>query len=353
MTLADDPSASNDRMSDLTSDPTKANLTIGSEATSGNGNLPDNNLSNSSLLEQSVPVIDYEGSHYKSDFWLGQGRDYEDAVERLVLAELLPKQGGRIAEIGAGFGRLADLYLGYEQIVLFDYSRTLLQDAVKTWGHDPRFVFVAGNIYQLPLATGVLDSLAMVRVMHHLADVPMALQQLARVLHSRSVAIVEYANKRNLKAILRWLAMQQAWSPFQLEPVEFVKLNFDFHPLWMEQQFAQSELTIKARRAVSHFRLPFLKERISAHWLASIDQKLFGMGEHLSLSPSVFLQSELAVSRKRVEGSTGGDSIAALFCCPSCRVEAFQLSGPDRLVCQSCQTSYVRQDGIWDFKEEA
>ena len=39
-----------------------------------------------------------------------------------------------MAEIGAGFGRLADLYLGYEQIVLMDYSRTLLLDAVQRVG---------------------------------------------------------------------------------------------------------------------------------------------------------------------------------------------------------------------------
>ncbi len=344
MTLADDPSASKHEPFESNN----AGLAASQGNLCANGNLPDKDLAG-----EAVPVIDYEGSHYKADFWLGQGRDYEDAVERLVLAELLPKQGGRIAEIGAGFGRLADLYVGYEQIILFDYSRTLLQDAVKTWGGDPRFVFVAGNIYQLPLATGVLDSLAMIRVMHHLADVPMALQQLARVLHSHSVAILEYANKRNLKAILRWLTMQQAWSPFQLEPVEFVELNFDFHPQWMEQQFAQSELTIKARRAVSHFRLPFLKERVSAHRLAGIDQKLFGMGDYLSLAPSVFVQSELAVPRERFEGSTGGDSIAALFCCPSCRAEAFQLSDVERLVCQSCQASYVKRNGIWDFKEEA
>jgi hypothetical protein len=34
----------------------------------------------------------------------------------------------------------------------------------------------------------------------------------------------------NLKAILRYLLGKQTWSPFTLEPVEFVELNFDFHP---------------------------------------------------------------------------------------------------------------------------
>ncbi|HRW03918.1 MAG TPA: methyltransferase domain-containing protein, partial [Caldilineaceae bacterium] len=197
-----------------------------------------------------IPVIDYEGSHYKSDFWLGQGRGYEDATERLALKQLLPSSGGRVAEIGAGFGRLADLYTGYEQVILFDYSRTLLADAVLRWGDDPRFVFVAGNIYRMPLAAGILDSLVMVRVMHHLADVPLALTQLGTLLHKQSVAVLEYANKRNLKAIFRWLAGRQQWSPFELQPFEFVELNFDFHPQWMEQQLTASSLVIQRRLAV-------------------------------------------------------------------------------------------------------
>ena len=181
-------------------------------------------------------MIDYEGSGYQTDFWVGQGREYEDAAERRALAELVPLVGVRIAEIGAGFGRLGELYRGYEQVILFDYSRTLLAEAAARWGHDPRFVFVAGNVYSLPLASGILDTLVMVRVMHHLADVDVALAQLQRVLHSRSVAVLEYANKRNLKAIFRWLAGRQQWSPFELQPFEFVELNFDFHPQWMEQQ---------------------------------------------------------------------------------------------------------------------
>lgn len=82
---------------------------------------------------QDIPVMDYEGSGYRHEFWEGQGREYEDQIERALLTRLIPPSGGRIVEIGAGFGRLADLYTGYEQIVLFDYSRTLLADAVVRW----------------------------------------------------------------------------------------------------------------------------------------------------------------------------------------------------------------------------
>ncbi|MEZ4673581.1 MAG: class I SAM-dependent methyltransferase [Caldilineaceae bacterium] len=307
--------------------------------------------SNSAVAD--VPVIDYEGSHYKSDFWLGQGRDYEDAAERLALIELLPTTGGRIAEIGAGFGRLADLYLGYEQIVLFDYSRTLLADAVVRWGNDPRFIFVAGNIYQLPFATGILDSLVMVRVMHHLANVPAALQQLTRVLHSQSVAVLEYANKRNIKAIVRWLFGKQPWSPFEPLPVEFVELNFDFHPAWMRTQVNQAALDIQNQWAVSHFRLPLLKDRIPAQRLAQWDRRIFSLGGQFPLAPSVFLKGQISQQRERAVIDTSAHAVASLFRCPHCAAEMFTLQTPSLLVCGNCQAAFAQKGKIWDFKELA
>lgn len=300
---------------------------------------------------QDIPVIDYEGSQYKTDFWEGRGRDYEDAVERLVLQQLLPAQGPRIVEIGAGFGRLANLYLGYEQIILFDYSRTLLQDAVQRWGHDPRFVFVAGNVYQLPFASGSLDSVVMVRVMHHLAHVPQALQQIERIMHRHSVAVLEYANKRNVKALLRWLMGRQRWSPFQLEPIEFVKLNFDFHPKWMTDQLAASSLQIRRQLAVSHLRIPWLKQRVDATTLAKVDQLLFTLGGYFPVSPSIFVQTETQSQRPRKQVSSSLVDVTQLFHCPQCNAEAFELVSSRQLLCKECGTTYRQNEGIWDFKE--
>ena len=307
--------------------------------------------SRSSSKSQAVPpVIDYEGSGYRTDFWEGQGRNYEDATERLALSRLFPSQGRRIAEIGAGFGRLADLYLGYEQIVLFDYSRTLLQEAVARWGDDPRFVFVAGNVYQVPLASGSLDTLVMVRVMHHLADVPRALAEIHRTLHHGSTAVLEYANKRNLKAIARWLLGRQTWSPMDPSPVEFVELNFDFHPAWMWEQFTRAHLVVRRQWAVSHFRTPLLKRWLSPDWLARVDSWLFAAGGRYPLAPSVFVQ--VHAFGQDPAPSSAHDDLTDLFSCPVCRNDrTFTRVGDDRLECRTCQTQVARRDGIWDFKE--
>lgn len=302
-------------------------------------------------MANDIPVIDYEGSQYRADFWVDQGRDYEDAAERLAITQLLPANGGRIAEIGAGFGRLANLYQGYEQIVLFDYSRTLLQDAAREWGHDPRFVFVAGNIYTLPLASGTLDTLVMIRVMHHLADVPAALQQLRRLMHRYSVGVVEYANKRNLKALARWSLRRQEWSPLDREPVEFVKLNFDFHPDWMAEQFKQAGLVTRQRLAVSHFRLPALKRRIGAERLAAIDRWLFAPGGTYPLAPSVFLKVGVDEASARSGASTASDDVAGILRCSRCGTEPLQRVGDDRVACGACNAIFARHLGVWDMKE--
>ncbi len=308
---------------------------------------------NDNGAQASPPVIDYEGSGYKTDFWVGQGREYEDATERLALDRLMPPRGLRIAEIGAGFGRLADQYLGYEQIVLFDYSRTLLRDAAEHWGDDPRFVFVAGNIYDLPLASRTLDTLVMVRVMHHLADVPNALAQLQRVMHRRSVAVFEYANKRNLKSLMRWALRKQSWSPLDKTPVEFVELNFDFHPQWMDQQFQQAGFELNAQFAVSHFRQGALKRRFDAEKLARFDAALFGIGGRFPLSPSVFVQAQPVTADTGAPAASSMDTaeIAALFRCPASGSEVFERIDADLLYCPESGRRYARRDGVWDFKE--
>ena len=213
------------------------------------------------------PVCDYEGSDYRTRFWEGQGRDYEDQAERIALRRFMPPTGGALIEIGAGFGRLADEYLGYQKVVLFDYSRSLLREAQARLGDDPRFVYVAGNWYQMPFVAGLFDTMVQIRTLHHAADVPALFQQLARIARPNGRYILEFANKQNLKAILRYGLRQQDWSPFALEPIEFVDLNFDFHPRWIRQQLTQANFAPGKMLTVSHFRHRCC-QACGSHWLA-------------------------------------------------------------------------------------
>ena len=139
-------------------------------------------------------ICDYEGSNYRTEFWEGKDRDYEDKVERVALRRLLPSGGRRLLEIGAGFGRLTDEYAAFQQVVLVDYSLSQLQYAQEHLGRSGRYIYVAADAYKLPFQRGVFDAATMIRVIHHMADVPTVLKQVRSVLTSSGTFILEHAN---------------------------------------------------------------------------------------------------------------------------------------------------------------
>lgn len=294
----------------------------------------------------SVPstpqVLDYEGSDYEERFWARGGREYEDRAERIALRKLLPPRGRRLVDLGAAFGRLAGLYGGYDQVILLDYSRSLLRRAQARLGRDPRFLFVAANIYRLPLADAAVDTAVMVRVMHHLADVPAALAQIRRIVAPGGAFVAEYASKRHLKAIARYALRRQSWSPFDPEPYEFVPLNFDFHPAWMSQRLQEAGFALERELAVSHFRHPLLKRLVPAGALAAADGAVQGVGALWKLTPSVFV-------RCRVPGRPPAALPADLFHCPECAGPL--VPEPERLRCARCGLAWSTAGGLYDFKE--
>jgi ubiquinone/menaquinone biosynthesis C-methylase UbiE len=169
-------------------------------------------------MDDGPRICDYEDSAYRTDFWEGQGREYEDLAERIALRHLLPPTGRRLLDIGGGFGRLAEFYAGYDQVVLLDYSRSLLRQAQARLGRSDRIVYVAASFYATPFVSGAFDTAMMVRVIHHVVDVPALLAEVARILAGGGTYALEFASKRHLKAILRYALGRQRWSPFDPDP---------------------------------------------------------------------------------------------------------------------------------------
>ena len=239
-------------------------------------------------MSHDTPICDYEGSDYV-EFW--NGRAYEDSCERIALERLLPQSGERLIDLGAGFGRLADLYRSFRHVVLTDRAFSQMQEARKRLGGDPRFAFVVADVYALPFRAGSADQVVSVRMLHHLVDVPRALGEITRVLRGGGYYITEYASKRNLKAMLRYALRRQRESPFSERPHEFVRLNFDFHPRWIERQLRRAGLHVEARRAVSHFRVSALKRSVPTPVLVRCDHALQRVGGLWPWTPSIFIRA--------------------------------------------------------------
>jgi ubiquinone/menaquinone biosynthesis C-methylase UbiE len=293
------------------------------------------------MTKETPPVCSYEGSDYQQSFWEEGARAYEDAAEAIALKRLLPKSGQWMLELGAGAGRNTPRYQDFKQVALLDYSRTQLAQARQRLGESDRYLFVAADVYHLPFVAGRFDGATMIRTLHHMADPVLALSQVARVMTPGGIFILEFANKRNLKAIFRYWLGAQSWNPFTREPVEFAKLNFDFHPKAVRSYLREVGFRVEKQLTVSHFRVDFLKRNVSTRLLAAMDGLLQWTGCFVQVSPSVFTRCQAAgVGPEAAEG--------ALFQCPVCGTS---LAGLDHsLTCSGCGETWKYQDGIYDFR---
>jgi SAM-dependent methyltransferase len=297
----------------------------------------------SGSVNDHPPICDYEGSDYQASFWDTGERAYEDRVEAIALERLLPSSGHSLLEIGAGAGRNTPRYQGFERIVLLDYSRTQLEQAQERLGKSERYVFVAADAYRLPFVPGAFQAATMIRTLHHMADAPRAIAQVRQVLQPAGIFILEYANKRNLKAILRYATRRQSWSPFSPEPVEFAELNFDFHPRSVRVWLGDNHFSVERQLTVSHFRMGALKRHVPLNILVRMDSWAQWTGNWWQLSPSVFV-------RCRAEGEGAVAEPKALFRCPACGHHPLE-EKPEAAICSACQREWALRDGIYDFRK--
>lgn len=285
---------------------------------------------------------DYEGSDYQQVFWNEGGRAYEDKCEEIALRRMVPAHGKLMLEVGAGAGRNTPRLDAYERIVVSDFSRTQVQQAKEFLGDDPKYIFVACDVYKMPFVDGVFDGVSMIRVIHHMVDGKLALQKVREVMRPAGIFVLEFANKRNLKAILRWVLKKQDWSPFDLEPIEFSEMHFDFHPKTIRRWMGELGFEMTQVLTVSHFRVGFLKRLVPTAVLAGLDGLMQWTGALFQFSPSVFTKN-VAV------GETVVAPEGALFCCPECRSSDLTETDED-VACGGCGLKWSKVDGIYDFK---
>jgi ubiquinone/menaquinone biosynthesis C-methylase UbiE len=290
---------------------------------------------------KTPPVIDYEGSDYQQKFWEEGDRAYEDAAEELAIGKLLPDSGRHLLELGAGAGRNTKRYSGFERVTLLDYSTTQLQQAIERLGPSS-YRYVAADIYRLPFGSNSFDGATMIRTLHHFIHPQTALNQVGRVLTGNAVYLQEFANKRNLKSILRYIFHRQDWNPFTRESIEFVELNFNFHPKSVKEMLNLAGFEVKRQVCVSYLRSNFLKQTLSPELMVALEKALQAIASWTAYSPSIFLRTRKSGKKTPLDESGS-------FQCPACGYFPIK-DTPSELKCGDCGQIYHFENGIYDFR---
>ena len=244
------------------------------------------------MVSMSEKVVsDYNGYDYKKVFWEDADREYEDQADRMAIRKLLPKRMEKFADIGGGYGRLANEYLKRaHKVYLFDYSKTELAQAKEIYGD--KIETKAGDIYKLPFKDNELDGLIMVRVTHHLKDMKKAMSELYRVLKPGGVAVVEVANKRTIPKIVRFATRRSKVNPFDKKVANYKEIGengfYNYHPKYVEEIFQKTGFKTERVLSVSNFRSKTLKKVFGTNNLVKMEKSAQQLLAPIRFAPSIY-----------------------------------------------------------------
>jgi len=246
-------------------------------------------------------ITDYDDTNYESDFW--GDRQYENLIEQSIITKMLKKPVENFIDCGAGFGRLVPSYekIIEKKMVLFDYSKKLLDSAKKNYKQKKNIEYVQGSLYEIPFDDNYFDGGVSVRVLHHVEDVPKFFKELNRVLKDNATFVLEYANKRNLLEISRFLFRKNQLHPFSRKPENRSDkgLTYNFHPKYIKEELLKHGFIIEKKVASSLFRLNILKRILGQKNLSKFETHVPLFMKRFLISPSTFLRIRKVKNAKK------------------------------------------------------
>ncbi|MBM3699910.1 MAG: class I SAM-dependent methyltransferase [Actinobacteria bacterium] len=311
---------------------------------------------------------DYENYDYRQ-FWQNGGRAYEDAAERIAIRKLfkgIRAEGKIFADLGCGYGRLFEEYASCRAAIMVDYSLNNLRNAKETirafLNNDEekmsRIFFIAADVNNLPLKKHIIDAAVSVRVVHHLENPGKFFSEVSRILRPGGPFIVEFANKRNLKNILKFVFGRLKTSPFNKKPLQIGETILDYHPAYIISLLRKSGFKIIKKISASNFRISFLKKYLGLKTLLFFEKLYQHIFSFIDTGPSIFLKAFLnkSIEKAGVSPYKDTDSVLAadkldFLICPSCDSDNLEIVKTAFISCTKCKKKYSIDDGIYVFKD--
>ena len=240
----------------------------------------------------------YDNYDYPT-YWIG--REYEHEAEIIAIKSLLKRipKLKTIVEIGAGYGRLVPSYLfRAKKIILADPSAKLLKLARNTL-NNKSIVYIHANIENLypKVRKNTADLVILVRVLHHISDIDQALSIIGKITKTKGYLILEFANKRHLKATISEFIHGNFTFPLDITPKEIKNKKkktktiafYNYHPDIIKEILYQNGYSIVEVRSVSNIRSCLIKKFSSTETLLFFEKFLQKPLSSLFFGPSIFI----------------------------------------------------------------
>ncbi|MFA5003925.1 MAG: class I SAM-dependent methyltransferase [Candidatus Saccharimonadales bacterium] len=233
-------------------------------------------------------------NHNYLKYW--DGRDYENAAERLAIKRLLNgKHFKTAADVGGGYGRLCIFLEDYaDKVTLAEPSQQQLDIAKDFLRDHPEIDRKLTQADDLDFADKSLDLVTMIRVMHHLPDPSVEFSEISRVMTDDGYAIIEVANywhaRNRIKALIKLKKLPKEPVDIRAEAhrsadyIPFVNHN----PHVVIGQLKKAGLKVDRILSVSNLRSPALKRMVPQRVMLAVEGILQPTLAKTYFGPSVF-----------------------------------------------------------------
>lgn len=138
---------------------------------------------------------------------MADGVSYHFHVRRARVLELLPRNLGRVADVGCGPGVIVGAVL--ERGGTFDgvdLSTAMIEEAGARYGNLPGVTFRVGDIEALELESGAYDQVIAMAVLEYLQTPHTALAEIARILRPGGIAVITVPKPWHVNTLMTTLA---------------------------------------------------------------------------------------------------------------------------------------------------